>query len=518
MSPRAALALLAAALLSLTLASPAAALTADEMYEMDTVVVIDLQLPPASVAALEAEPEEYVEGTFSLAPTDGTPGGVGEFSAPLAVGIRLKGETSFRDLSGKAAFKVKFAEFVKGQRFLGLKNLTLNNMVQDPSMVHEALAFAAFRAAGVPAPRTGYADVRVNGEEFGMHLNLETLDDVALERLFGSFEAPPQHLYEGQAGIDVVPGDAGEFEVDEGEEGDISDLEALIEAVAAPSPAFSERAAGLADLGEMTRMWALERYIGHWDGYSTEPHNYYLYSEPLGEFQMLPWGTDQAWVRSQLGFGPPGAALFKACFADPPCASLYIDALREARDVVATLDPGAEAQQLAALLAPWQELEEPPRKPFGSTEIDAAVAGVDQFAARRPADLTKFLGEGEPAGSGDRPATPAASGTAVAVPPALSRRLEVDRAQLRRGLFMARIEAPPGSRVHFQAHVVTAHGKVPACIGPEQSLRCRLSPTVRRHLAARWLRLRIVVTVEAPDGRVLTFKRAIRLPRTATTS
>jgi len=503
------------------------------MYEPDAVVVIDLQLPPASVAALEAEPEEYVEGTFSLAPTDGTPGGVGEFSVPLTVGIRLKGDSSFRDLGGKAAFKVKFNEFVKGQKFLGLKNLTLNNMVQDASMVHEALAYAAFRGAGVPAPRTGYADVRVNGEEFGVHLNLETLDDVALERLFGSFEEPPQHLYEGQAGVDVVPGDAGLFEVDEGEEGDLSDLEALIEAVAAPSPGFSERVAGLADLAEMTRMWAVERYVGHWDGYSTEPHNYYLYSDTLSEFQMLPWGTDQAWTLSQLGFGPPGAALFEACFADATCRSLYIDALREVRTVVGNLDPGAKAQELAALLAPWQELEQAPRKPFGPTEIAAAVAGVGQFAAKRPAALAKFLGEeGTPS---DVPVTPSPDASLPVQPPPLSRRLEIDRTKLGRGLFLARLEAPPGSRIRFHAHIATAQGQAPACIrsaGPLsriaalktgtpsaagwQSLLCRLAPAVRRHLDARWLRLRVDLTIEAPDGRALTFKRAVRLPRTAT--
>ena len=537
---RAALALLAAALLALGLASPAAALTADEMYEPGTVVVIDLQLPPASVAALEAEPEEYVEGTFSLAPTDGTPTGVGVFSTSLAVGIRLKGDASFRDLSGKAAFKVKFNEFVKGQKFLGLKGLTLNNMVQDPSMVHETLAYEAFRDAGVPAPRTGYADVRVNGEEFGMHLNLETLDDVALERLFGSFEAPPQHLYEGQADVDVVPGDAGEFQIDEGEEGDRSDLEALIDAVAASSPGFSERMAGRADLAEMARMWAVERYIGHWDGYSghDEPHNYFLYSDPLGAFQMLPWGTDQTWAAAALGFGPPGPVLFEACFVDPGCAALYIGALRETRTVAAALDPGAEAQRLAALLAPWQQLEVAPRKPFGPEVIAAEVAAVGAFAAKRPDALARFLGEEDAPGGDNGPATPAAGAAATAEPPVLSRRIDVDRAKLGRGLLLARLELPPGSRASFYAHIVTSRSRLPACTGSAgllfriavkktgtlsqlaedpgiRSLRCSLAPIIRRHLAARWLRLRVLVSVEVDGQGPLTLLRAIRLPRTA---
>jgi hypothetical protein len=116
-------------------------------YEPSTFVAIDLQLPPASVEALEDVPDEYVEGTFAVAESGGTPETVGTFSAPpLTVGVRLKGSGSFQGLDGKAAFKVKFAEFVKGQKFLGLKSLTLNSMVQDPSMLREVLSYETFRA------------------------------------------------------------------------------------------------------------------------------------------------------------------------------------------------------------------------------------------------------------------------------------------------------------------------------------------------------------------------------------
>ena len=73
----------------------------------------------------------------------------------------------------KAAFKVKFA---KTDLLLGLKNLTLNNMAQDPSMVHEALGYEVLRAAGLPAPRTGFAYVRVNdARATALYLNLETI-------------------------------------------------------------------------------------------------------------------------------------------------------------------------------------------------------------------------------------------------------------------------------------------------------------------------------------------------------
>lgn len=519
---RATLALVAAALALLISAAPAAALTAEEMYEPGTVVVVDLTLPPASIEALEADPEgDYVEGAFSLAPSDGTPAGIGPFSTPITVGVRLKGNATFRPLSDKAAFKLKFNEFVKGQKFLGLKKMTLNSMVQDPSMVHETLAFAAFRAAGVPAPRTGYADVRLNGVEYGMHLNVETLDDVALERIFGDFEAPPQHLYEGGFKVDVVPGAAGEFEVDEGDEDDRSDLEALIDAVAAVSPAsFSARVAGTADLDEMTRMWAVERYIGHWDSYSspTPPNNYYLYSNPAGVFQMLPWGTDQTWAQAQLGFGPPGPVLFEDCFADPDCRANYLAALKEAEEVVAALDPGAEATGLGALLAPWQALEVPPRKPFDADQIAAAVAAVGQFAIARPGQLQRWLEPPSPedGGGGDTPD----DGNV-----ALSPRLPLNRAKLGRGTLLAWARAPGAGSVRLLARIATAEGSVPACStsvradsADRVALSCRLSPRVRRHLAARWIRLRLRVEVALDSGGTASMGRTVRLARTVPTA
>ena len=99
-----------------------------------------------------------------------------------AVGLRLKGGWgSFRNLDQKAAFKIK-TNFVKGQNFFGLKKMTLNNMVQDPTMLHEATVYRLYREMGVAAPRVGYVNVYVNGINYGLHANIETYDDVMLER------------------------------------------------------------------------------------------------------------------------------------------------------------------------------------------------------------------------------------------------------------------------------------------------------------------------------------------------
>ena len=141
---------LAALLCAVAAIAPAAdADEAAQIYEPETVNVIHLGLSAEAEAALELEPDEYVKGTFSMAKTDGTPGGEETLltPSPMKVEVRLKGDASFEPLTGKAAFKLKFK---KTERFLGLRKMTLNNMHEDASMIHETLAYASFRATSRP--------------------------------------------------------------------------------------------------------------------------------------------------------------------------------------------------------------------------------------------------------------------------------------------------------------------------------------------------------------------------------
>ena len=89
--------------------------------------------------------------------------------------MRLKGQASFRPLGKKAAFKVKFPE---ANRLLGLKSMTLNNMVQDASMVHETLGCrqAARRdrgqVAGTTAARLRPRGLTLHSRRSGRRLKL----------------------------------------------------------------------------------------------------------------------------------------------------------------------------------------------------------------------------------------------------------------------------------------------------------------------------------------------------------
>jgi len=375
----------------LALPANAVADEAEPFFNPSAVAEIDFTLPPASLQKLEEEPEtdEYQHAEITVR--------INGVTRTLAdVGFRLKGgHGSFRELDGKAAFKVKFAEFVKKQKLLGLKKLTLNNMVQDPSMVHETLTYELFRAMGLPAPRTGYASVRINGTLYGTYLNVETYDDTMLPRFF----ATTQHLYEADAaGVDVRTGEAGTFEIDEGDDVDVSDLEALIEAVSDDEGDWSDNVSPFADLEEMTRAWAVERYVAHWDGYAGtdapfRPNNYYLHSDEAGVFATMPWGTDQTWEPSrEVEFDEPaGGLMFNRCVADASCRQAYLEGLSEVRCTALDADAATHATQLAAMLAAYQDDEDQARRESSPEEIAEVLEEVESFATARPAELKDFL-------------------------------------------------------------------------------------------------------------------------------
>lgn len=503
------------------LAAPAIAL-GDEiewMYDPDQVVEIRLGgLSAEELDGLEAEPDEYVKGSFELL-VDGVTKG----TVLNDVGIRLKGGVgSSRPVkTGKSGFKVRFDEFVKGQLFFGLKRLTLNNMIQDPSMVHETLTYGLFHDLGLPASRTGYAFVKLNGADYGLFLNLETLDKISLPRWF----ATTGHLYEADtAGTDVTAGGATEFEIDEGDDEDIGDLETLIEAVNEETGDWSDNVSPFADLEQMTRAWAVERYVAHWDGYAGilapfRPNNYYLHSDAGGVFRTMPWGTDQTWEIDELEFDEPaGGIMWNKCMADASCWQLVLDGLSEVRCAVLDADASARAAQLGAMLAPFQDDEDEDRRESSPEEIAEELEDVEAFATLRPHQLEEFLAaEGMFSGGVDPCLPPSVDQPVylVEMPPPTEqskpspsklgfvsrrgKRLRVDVISSREQELKLTVEAA-GRRVCGR--------RAAARTGPA-TIYCRLSRSAIEKLEDGPLRLRVGVRFLA-DG--ASFARQVRLP------
>ncbi len=102
------------------------------------------------------------------------------------VGIRAKGNTSLSSVatlgSSRYSFKVEFDQYAKGKTYHGLDKLSLNNLIQDTTMMKDYLAYTLMGRMGVPSPLCSYAQITVNGEPWGLYLAVEAVEDSFLDR------------------------------------------------------------------------------------------------------------------------------------------------------------------------------------------------------------------------------------------------------------------------------------------------------------------------------------------------
>lgn len=361
----------------------------DELFAPENLVRFDVELSAESLLRLEEDPYTFVFGTLRYREQE-----------LRSIGVRLKGEASFRQLDDKPAFRLKLDEFVPGQRLLGLKRLTLNNDVQDPSSLSQSLAYRLFRAAGLPAPRCNHALVYVNGKYYGLYSNVETEDKTFLARWFSSNDG---NLYE-EGGSDLAPGSAALFDRETNEDAaDRSDLEALIAALARATPEdFSETVGQELDLDRYLSFAALEALAGGEDGYSYvlgTPNNFRLYRDPeTSRFVFLPWGLDRA-LRPRFepelvhGWVPEldryrsvwntHALVLSGCLASPGCRQAYTERLLALTELFESLDLASAARTELALIAPAGRADR--RKPADDDYAEHVRRLLLEYIAERPA-------------------------------------------------------------------------------------------------------------------------------------
>ena len=105
------------------------------------------------------------------------------------VGVRPKGNTSLTSVassdSDRFSFKFELDHYVDGQTCGGLDKFVVNNIQSDSTWMKEYLSYQILTELGVPTPLYCYAHITVNGEEWGLCLAVEALEDSFAERVYG---------------------------------------------------------------------------------------------------------------------------------------------------------------------------------------------------------------------------------------------------------------------------------------------------------------------------------------------
>ena len=206
------------------------------------------------------------------------------------VALHLKGAAgSFRPLDWNPAMTLNFEKFSAGQRFHGLKKISLNNSVQDPSFLTEKICRELFEAAGVPVPRAAHAQVGLNGRDLGLYVLVEGFNKQFLKRYFKNTSG---NLYDGGFVKEITD----DLAINSGDNPkDRSRLDALAEAASDPNP--TRRMARLEKVLDMDRflsLIAMEVMQCHWDGYAMNKNNYRVYHDlDSNRMVFFPHGLDQ---------------------------------------------------------------------------------------------------------------------------------------------------------------------------------------------------------------------------------
>ncbi len=105
------------------------------------------------------------------------------------VGIRPKGNSSLTQVAGsdseRYSFRLQFDEYIKGQTCFGLESFVVNNMLGDNTYMKEYVSYELMREVGVDTPYFGYANIKVNDENWGLYLAVELYNDSYEQRVFG---------------------------------------------------------------------------------------------------------------------------------------------------------------------------------------------------------------------------------------------------------------------------------------------------------------------------------------------
>ncbi len=106
------------------------------------------------------------------------------------VAIRAKGNTSLSSVqsygNNRYSFKIEFDHYDDTTTYYGLDKLSLNNIIQDNTYMKDYLCYQMMREAGADAPLCSYVQVLVNGEEWGLYLAVEGVEESFLQRNYGN--------------------------------------------------------------------------------------------------------------------------------------------------------------------------------------------------------------------------------------------------------------------------------------------------------------------------------------------
>ena len=148
------------------------------------------------------------------------------------------------------------------------------------------------------------------------------------------------------------------------------------------------------DRDAFVRMWAVENFVSAWDSYSgVIVNNYYLRSDSMGVFTMMPTGADETFSYNfkmdALSIGYPliyydfktdikgRGSMFTRCLRYKPCFNQYLDELKATKETAKQIDLVGQMKTIATQIkapAIWAVQSTQNWVGMKSKEVDALLS------------------------------------------------------------------------------------------------------------------------------------------------
>jgi len=224
------------------------------------------------------------------------------------VAIRTKGNLTLRSVinsdSDRYSLKIDFDYYDDTQSLYGLKKLNLNNNYSDSTLMREYISYELMEQMGLPTPAHSYMYVTVNGEERGLFLGVEAVDETFLANNYGSnngFLFKPDGT---GSDLKYISDDMTDYTgIGLKTNKDNINQSKFVEMLDAINNGGDIEK--YLDVDEMLRYFAVNTALVNLDSYQGNmKHNYYLY-EQNGNFSIIPWDYNMSFG----GFGAGGGRM-----------------------------------------------------------------------------------------------------------------------------------------------------------------------------------------------------------------
>jgi spore coat protein H len=308
---------------------------------------------------------------------------------------------------GKPSLRVSFKRSADSGPFFGQDAIILGNMAQDSTLLKNSLAYDLFAKMGLPAPRTSYARLSINGQFWGIYLISEEIESPYLTDRLGEKDG---HLYEyswvdyyyfeerGEGrDVDYIP---APFELKNNSRNpNPAPLTGLIETInRAGDGEFWNELSAFIDPKQWLTYLAVETLIEDGDGLLGEwgMNGFYLYNyQRSTKFTVLPWDKDWSffrWDRPPLENAQQNV-LFRRLLATPQGRDLFRAELSRAATTAGGPGGWLETEARARQALTWKTALEDKNRVEGVGPIDQTQTRLLEFTQRRADFLRRWISD-----------------------------------------------------------------------------------------------------------------------------